>query len=92
MYAATGTGNRKEASFVEVDGRGSIMADANLRRQNLNVQGLAALDRRTVKEDGTTGNFSSKKDRREAERLIDELNPTWIVGLPACTAFTQWSV
>ena len=37
MYAATVTGSRKEASFVEVYGRGSIMANANLRRQNLNA-------------------------------------------------------
>ena len=47
IYAATITGSRTEASFVEVYGCGSIMADANLRRQNLNVQGLAALDLRT---------------------------------------------
>ena len=92
IYAATVKGSRKEASFVELYGRGSIMTDANLRRRNLNVQGLAALDLRTVKEDGTPWNFSNKKDRREAERLIDELNPTWIVGSPPCTAFSQWNV
>jgi hypothetical protein len=88
IYAATVTGSRTEASFVDAYGRGSIMAAANLRRRNLNIQELAALDLRTVKKDGTPWNLSNKKDRREAERLIDELNPTWIVGLPSCTAFS----
>ena len=45
IYAATVTGSSKEASFVEVYGRGSIMADAKLRKQNLNVSGLVALRR-----------------------------------------------
>ena len=53
ICAATVTGSRSEASLVEVYGRESIMADANLRRRNLNVQGLATLDLRTVNVDGT---------------------------------------
>ena len=68
------------------------MADANLHRRNLNVRGLAALDLRTVKENGNPWDFSLKKDRTEAVRLIDELDPTWIVGLPPCTAFSQWNL
>ena len=70
IYAATAVGSNKEASFVEVYGRGSIMADANLRRRNLNARGLAALDLRGLKEDGTLWNFSLKNNRREANRLI----------------------
>ena len=89
MSAATVAGSSKEASLIDVYGRGSIMADANLRRLNLNVRGLAALDLRTLKEDGTPCGFSLKKDRREASRLIDEHDPTWIVGSPPCTAFWQ---
>ena len=92
IYAETVTGISKEASFVEVYGHGSIMADANLRRRNLSVRGLAALDLRTLKDDGTPWNFSLKKDRREASRLVDELDPTWLVGSPPCTAFSQWNV
>ena len=51
------------------------MADANLRRRNLSVRGLAALDLCTLQADGTPWNFSLKKDRREASRLIDERDP-----------------
>ena len=61
--AATVTGSNKEASPVEVYWRGSIMADANLRKRNLNVRGLDALDPRTLKEGGTPWDFSLKKDR-----------------------------
>ena len=56
------------------------------------MRGLAAIDLRTVKDNGTPWNFSLKKDRKEAIRLVDELDPTWIVGSPLCTAFSQWNV
>ena len=68
------------------------MADANLPRRNLNVRGLAALDLRTVNDNGTPWNFSLEKHRKEAVRLIDGLDPTWIVGLPPRIAFSQWNV
>ena len=56
------------------------------------MRGLAALDLCTLEEDGTPWDFSLKKDRREASRLIDDLVPTWLVESPPCTAFSQWSV
>ena len=68
------------------------MADAKLRRRNLNARGLAALNLRTLKEDGTPWDFLLKKDRREVNRPIDDLDPTWLVGSPPCTVFLQWNV
>ena len=68
--AATAVGSNNEASLVEEYGRGSIMADANLKRRNLNMRGLAALDLLTLKEDGIPLNLSLKKNRREASPLI----------------------
>ena len=70
IYAASGIGSSKEASFVEVYGSGPIMADANLRRRNLNVRGLAALDPQTLKEDATPWNLSLN-NKRTGSNLLD---------------------
>ena len=79
------------ASFIEVYGRGEIMRNANGPRRSLNIQGLGALDLRTFKPNGEAWDFEKRSDRNEARRLIDELQPTWIIGSPPCTAFSVWN-
>ena len=56
----------QKPTFMEVYGRGSIMEEANGNRRNLNVEGLGALDLRTMKPDGTPWNFLTRADRKTA--------------------------
>ena len=63
-------------TFLEVYGRGHIMADANGTRRALNVHGIDALDLRTFKKNGGTWDFNLKRDREEALKLIDDEKPT----------------
>ena len=81
-----------EATFMELYGRGAIMREANGARRDLNVHGLAALDIRTYKPDGTTLDFTCRKDRKQAMDLIDKEDPLFIIGSPLCTAFCSWSM
>ena len=83
--------NSFPTSFMEVYGRGSICADANGPRRALNIEGLGALDIRTYKPNGDAWNFDKRSDRNEARRLIDERQPTWIIGSPPCTPFSIWN-
>ena len=76
-------------TFVEAYGTGRIVEQANNVLRNLNVKGLAAFDLRTCKENGTPWDFSKVSDRKEALRFVKEKRPSWIVGSPPCTAFSQ---
>ena len=76
-------------TFVEAYGTGRILEDANGTLRNLNIKGLAAFDLRTKKIDGTPWDFSKTSDRKEAIRYIKDNCPTWVVGSPPCTAFSQ---
>ena len=67
----------KRPSFVELYGRGSILEAAHGCRRNLNIDGLAALDLRTAKPDGTPWNFDKASDRRLAMDLVRDNEPTW---------------
>ena len=79
------------SSFMEIYGRGSIMKEANGPRRALNIEGLAALDIRTFKPDGSPWDFNRRSDRNLARSLIDERQPTWIIGSPPCTSFSIWN-
>ena len=80
-----------KATFVEMYGRGAIMREANTTRRDLNVEGLAALDLRTSKPDGSAWNFNLKGDRQMAMDLIDKEDPYFVIGSPPCTAFCAWN-
>ena len=82
IYAATLTGKVSGTTLIEAYGRGSIMAEANLSRRNLNVHGLHALDLRTTKEDGTPWDFNQRSDRKLAFQLIERDCPDWVIGSP----------
>ena len=69
-------------SFVEVYGRGHIVDAAHGLRRNLHIQGLHALDIRTLKPDGQPWDFNRAADRREARALIEEAKPDWLIGSP----------
>ena len=79
------------ATFLELYGRGSICHEANQSRKNLNVHGLGALDLRTTKPDGSSWNFTTKSDRREARDLVRRTEPDFMIGSPPCTAFCAWN-
>ena len=79
------------ATFMEVYGRGAIVDCANRARRDLNLKGLDAMDLRANKEDGTPWDFSQRKDRRLARRLVEERTPDWIIGSPPCTSFAIWN-
>ena len=79
------------ATFMEVFGRGEICKAANITRRNLNIQGLCAMDLRTVKEDGNPWDFSRAADRRLARQKVLGEKPDWIIGSPPCTVFCQWN-
>ena len=59
-------------AFLEVYGRGHIMADANGPRRALNVHGIDALDLRTFKKNGDPWNFDLRQDREKALQHIDD--------------------
>ena len=80
------------ASFIEVFGSGNICRRANEVRRNLNLKGLAAMDLRTLREDGTQWDFCKKSHRREAREMVDRDEPTWVIGSPPCTSFCLWNV
>ena len=76
-------------TFVEMYGCGNIVNAANHILRDLNVSGLQAFDLRTARPDGKPWDFSKKSDRTLALRYVKEKKPTWIVGCPPCTAFSQ---
>ena len=76
---------------MEVFGGGAICQEANVSRRNLNLKGLAAMDLRTTKPDGMPWNFDLRSDRKLARDMINQEEPTWVVGSPPCTAFSLWN-
>ena len=80
-----------KATFVEMYGQGSIVAEANKNRRSLNITGLNAFDLRTLKPDGQPWNFNVRADRKLARQMINEADPEWIIGSPPCTAFCIWN-
>ena len=91
LYAFAIMGKYAPTTLVEVFGRGGISDQANGPRRALNIQGLAALDLRTLKPNGDPWDFNKRADRNEARELINQLQPTWVIGSPPCTAFSIWN-
>lgn len=78
------TGERP--SFVELYGKGRIVEASHSSRRNLNLNGLAALDLRTAKPDGTHWDFNRAEDRQLARDIVARDKPTWVIGSPPCRA------
>ena len=74
-----------QPTFIEAYGR-TITDYTNASRRNLNVKGLSSLDFRTPKANGAPWDFRRRSDRQAAIKLVDDLNPDWILGAPPCTA------
>ena len=49
-----------------------------------------ALDLTTVNDKGEPWDFDTKEKQEEAERLLEETQPTILVGSPMCTAYCAW--
>ena len=79
-----------QPTFIEAYGR-TITDYTNQARRNLNVKGLSSLDFRTPKANGSPWDFRQRSDRHEALKLIDDLDPDWVLGAPPCTAFSIWN-
>lgn len=67
-------------TFCEVYGRGEIVKHANTARRNLNIKGLKTSDMREKRADGTCWDLSKPSHRRDAYRIIDEMDPDWIIA------------
>ena len=76
-------------TFVEVYGCGNVVHAANHVLRNLNVKGLCAFDLRTAKPNGEKWDFSLQADREMALQYVRETKPSWVIGSPPCTAFSQ---
>ena len=50
------------------------------------------MDLRTMRDDGTPWDFSTKEHRHDARRLQPKDKPTWIIGSPPCPPFSIWNV
>ena len=81
----------RKPTVVELYGRGSLIDLANNRFQSLHVQGLCAMDLRTLKPNGQAWDFDKRKDRVLARKMIREQRPTWIISSPPCTVFSSWN-
>ena len=77
---------------MEFYGSGRLVEAAAARRRALNLRGLAALDLRTLRPDGTPWDFRIPAHREEAIVLIEKLQPTWVIGCPPCTSYCNMDV
>ena len=57
----------------------------------MNLEGLCALDLRTLKPNGLPWDFTKKQDRRLAIQLVKERKGKWLIGSPPCTPFSTWN-
>ena len=86
-YAMAMMGSADEATFIEMYGCGSIINEANGPRRNLGLRGLSAFDLRTMKPDGGNWDFRLKSDRHLALKMVEDMNPDFVIGSPPCTAW-----
>ena len=84
-------GTADAGTFVELYGRGSIVNDANGPRRSLGIKGLGAFDLRTLKPGGGNWDFAKEADRKLAMKLVQELNPDFVIGSPPCTSWCVWN-
>ena len=82
---------KPKGTFVERYGQGRMVVAAHGRRRSLNLQGLCALDLRTVKPDGTACDFRLESDRKAARVYIPKHKPLFLIGSPPCTAVCSWN-
>ena len=87
-YVASATKNPEAGTFWEVYGKGNL-ANAARRERDISVVGLRVLDLRSSRPDGEHWDFTRKTDRRWAMKLVETEDPTWIIGAPPCTAFSN---
>ena len=88
-YCASIMKTANNPTVTDVYGTGNMIGMANKKLRNLNVDGLCAFDLRVAKAGGTFGDFSKSKDRIEATEYIKREKPTWVIGSPPCTPFSQ---
>ena len=79
---ATRFGETYNPTFFEVYGQGNILRAPHGGRRNLNLNGLRAIDLRTMKPRGEPWDFNKASNRREARKYVEEEKPTWLIGSP----------
>ena len=67
------------------------MNETNGPRRNLNLKGLSAFDMRTMKPNGENWNFCKKGERDLAYKMIQDMNPDFVIGSPPCTPWCAWN-
>ena len=80
-----------QTTFFELYGHGTLVNTSHGCRRNLNIDGLHAMDLRTVKPCVEHWDFSKASGRKLARSMVEELKPTWVVGSPPCTFFSAWN-
>ena len=84
-------GELYKPSCFEVYGQGNIVNASHGCCRDLNIDGLRAIDQRTLKPNGVAWDFNKAPDRRKARRYVEEEKPTWVIGFPPCTFFARWN-
>ena len=76
-------------TFIDAYGRDKEVELSHTLRRHLNINGLAAFDKRTLRPDGQYWDFTRRSDRVLALKVVRGTKPTWIVGSHPCTMFSQ---
>ena len=68
----------------------AITDNTSRARRNVNIKGLSSFDFRTLKPNVKPQNSRQQSDRREALKLLDDLDSDWPLGAPPCIASSIW--
>ena len=79
----------RPTGFFELYGQGGLTRAAR-RYKGLNVQGPEVLDLRTLRPDGQNWDFSRKKDRQWALKILREKKPKWVIAAPPMHGLHQF--
>ena len=81
----------KEGHRGGVVWKGSLSDLANIQNKGLPIDGLCAMDLRTLNPNGQALDFGKREDRVLATRMIREFKPTWTISSLPCTACSSWN-
>ena len=66
------------------------MTAANGPHKSINIKGLSDLDLAAANSSGKPWGSSRRRNRDDAQALVNELQPTWLVRSPPCNVFSSW--
>ena len=83
-------GKGDTGTFVDLYGRGSLVADANRPQRRLGLKGLGAFHLRTLRPGGGNGDFKKGGYRKLDKKMVRDMNPDFVIGAPTCTSWCVW--